>query len=727
MVKAAAPGVYFCAVVARNLMRAALLLMLLLVMPSAWAGKLDNAFKALEVHDYFKARALFRKEVKKHPAAAWYGLSVISGRANNPFYDLDSAYQFIVSADLAFTAAPDKERIHIGALGVSHTSIMAQREHVYERAWEVARGQNSVTAYRAYLDRYPSGQRSEEARAVMHHLAFQEARQANTAAAYRAYVEEFRDSREVYEARTRMLDAIYEEQTTARDLASYRTFIATYPDNPNVRKAEDEIYRLSTPGRTIAEYRAFIKAEPRNHRVPDAWRSLYETYAKDLSAGTITRFIAEYPDYPFMEELVDDYRTASVELLSFQRNGKWGFMDTEGTERIKAEYDWVEAFVNGQAIVGLGDRMGTINRSGRVVVPVEYDDVREFAEGTAIVERSGRFGAVDRSGELVVAMVYTELGDFSEGLAYAEDHGKLGYVNARGEMVISPGYGTASGFHGDRAVVGVDDRFGVIGRSGQLIVPLEYDWIEGFEQGPSRVRKNGRSGLIGPQGTILLGPKHDHVGAFRDGLALVVTGNRCGYVDTTGRFVIAQDYEAVQDVATWGDFAHGRAEVQQGGKRGIIGTRNERIVPLQYVDIGGTCGPLFPVKKKTKWGFVDTRGTMVVDTKYDQVWDYVDGVARVGLGGLFGAVDSTGREVIAVTNTALADAQFGYLIGGPSAVGVFDAKGRIVIPAEHASITLVNERIAKVTNSQRFAYRLLTDGSYIWKEPGFSTTDLSSQ
>lgn len=695
-------------------------------MPTVRAGKLEKAFQALEVHDYFKARALFRKEVKKHPAAAWYGLSVIHGRANNPFYDLDSAYQFIVSADMAFTAAPDKERVYIGGLGVSHTSIMAQRAHVYERAWEVARGQNTVAAYQGYLDRYPSGQRAEEARAVMHHLAFQEARQQNTAEAYRAFVERFRDSRQVYEARTRMLDAIYEEQTSARNVASYRAFIAAYPDNPNVRKAEDEIYRLSTPGRTIAEYRAFIKAEPLNHRVPDAWRSLYETYSKDLNAGTITRFIAEYPDYPFMEELVDDYRTASLELLPFRRNGKWGFMDTDGTERIKAEYDWVESFINGQAIVGVGERMGTINRSGRVVVPVEYDEVREFNEGTAVVERNGRFGAVDRGGELVVPMVFTELGDLSEGLAYAEDHGKLGYVNARGEVVIAPVYEEAAAFHRDRAVVGHQGRYGVIGRSGQVVVPLEYEWVEGFEHGPSRMRKDGRTGLLAPQGTILLEPKHDHVGAFHDGLALVVTGDRCGYVDTTGRFVIAQDYEAAQDVASWGDFVHGHAEVQQGGKRGVIGTRNERVVPFQYVDVGGTNGPLFPVKKKSKWGFVDARGTMVVEAKYDQVWDLVDGLARVGVGGLLGAVDSTGKEVVPVSNTVLADAQYGHLVGGTSTIGVYNAQGQLVIPAEHVSITLVNDRIAKVTNGQRFAYRLLSDGSYLWKEPGFTVTDRST-
>lgn len=698
--------------------RKALVALFLLVFISARAGKLEKAFKALEVHDYFKARELFRKEVKKHPAAAWYGLSVISGRANNPFFDLDSAYQYILKADLAFTASPDKERITIGTLGVSHTSIAAQREHVFERAWELARGQNTVLAYKAYLDRYPSGPRANEARAVLHHLAFTEARERGTAQAYQDFIEAYPGAREVYEARTRLQDAIYQEATQAKDISSFKAFIATHPENSNVRKAEDEIYRLSTPGRTIAEYRGFIAQHPTNHRVPDAWRSIYDTYTRDLNVGAITRFIAEFPDYPFMEELVDDYKTASLDLLPFRRNGKWGFIDPEGSERIKATYDWVEPFINGQALVGMGDRTGTINRSGKVVVPVEYDEVSEFVEGTAIVERAGRVGAVDRSGELVVPMVFTDLGDFSEGLAFAEDHGQLGYINARGEMVIAPAYESVSNFHAGRAVVGGHDRFGVIDRSGQFVVPMDYEWIEGFEHGPSRVRKSGRMGLMNGMGALLLEPTHDHIGAFHDGLALVVDGARCGYVDTTGAFVIAQDYEAVSDVATWGDLSNGLAEVQFNGKRGLINRRNERIVPFQYVDIGGTRGPLFPVKKKGKWSYVDAQGATVVDARYDQVWDMVDGVSRVQVAGSFGAVDSTGKEIIAPTLKVLNDARFGFLVGGAELVGVYDGTGRMVILAEHDEVLIISSRVARVTNDERIAYRSLADGRYIWKEEG---------
>ncbi|MBK7112181.1 MAG: WG repeat-containing protein [Flavobacteriales bacterium] len=700
--------------------RAALLAACLLPSILAHAGKLEKAFKALEVHDYFKARSLFQKEVKKHPAAAWYGLSVISGRPDNPFFDLDSAYLFILKADLAFTGTPDKERMTIGAVGVSYTSIQAQRQHVYDLAWDKARGQNTVAAYQRYVEQYPAGTRAEEARTIMHHLAFTETREANTAVAYKKFINGFPDAREVYEARTRLQGAIYEEATVNKDIPAFLAFIQAHPENPNVRKAEDEIFKLSTPRRTIPEYQAFIQNYPDNHHVPDAWRSIYESYSRDLSVGSITRFIAEYPDYPFMDELVDDYRTASLEMLPFRRQGKWGFIDHEGTERVKAEYDWVDDFKAGQALVGRDDRVGSINRSGRVVIPIEFDEVNEAMESTSVVERAGRVGAVDRSGEFVVPMNFSDLGDFSEGLAYAEDHGSYGYVNARGEGTISFGFTSAGNFHNGLAVVEREGRFGAIDRQGQFVVPPEYDWVEGFEQGRSRVRKGDHMGLLSSFGELLLQPVHDHIGTFNNGLSLVVTDSKCGYVDTTGHFAIPQEYEANTDVAAWGDFHAGLAEVQLQGKHGVVDIKNQRVLPFNYVDIGGTNGPLFPVKKKTKWGFVDRAGNTVGDAKYDLAWDYVGGVARVKIGDAFGAIDSTGKEVMLVQYPRMRDAQFGYIVAGEEGkLGLWSISGDPVSPAIYSDITLVNTRIAKVEQGDLFGYLDIEEARFLWKEDGF--------
>lgn len=692
--------------------------------PTAAQGQLSKGFKALAVYDYFQARKIFLKETKRQPAAAWYGLSVISGRADNPFFHVDSSYAFIQRSDAAFSMASDKQRASMLKLGVDHTALMAQREHVFQLAWGIAKGQHTIAAYDRYVNTYLQSPFAEEAAIVRDHLAFQAAREDDRAEAYEAFLERYPKSKQVFEARSRLQEAIYREATLDRDIVSYLTFIAAHPESPYLRSAEDEVFRLSTPGRTVEEYRKFIVEHQKNQRVGDAWRGIYEIRTRDLSVDAITRFLKEFPEYPFVEELVDDYKTASLTLLPFRREGAWGFIDDSGVERIKAEYEWVEDFRGSQAIVSREGKVGTVNRSGRAVVPIEYDDVEEAVEGTSTVERGGRVGAVDSGGELVVPMRYSDVGEFSEGMAYAAKDGKYGYINARGEELIPFRFSSAGTFHKGMAVVEEEGLFGVIDSKGNIVLATEFDWVEGFEQPYSRVRKGERMGLVGPFGDELLPLKYDHVGSFQDGLALVVEGRKCGYIDEHMNFVIPLEYEAGEGVSNWGDMRNGLAKVQLSGKRCLINARNVRVFPCQYTDIGLATGAIIPVRKKGKWGYADRKGGVLFDNRYDQAWEMIDGLARVRNGALFGAIDSAGRELIPVRFIGLLDVQYGHLVAtGPNGSGLLDRSGAEVVALMYDVVVVLNERIAKVQRADRFGYIDLSTGRFIWREEGLLPDD----
>ena len=96
------------------------------VAPPVHAGKLERAFNALKVHDYFKARELFLARTKNEPAAAWYGLSVITGRQDNPFYHLDSSWVAVQRSHAAYSVLPEKAKLKLAKLGVDSMAIVAQ-------------------------------------------------------------------------------------------------------------------------------------------------------------------------------------------------------------------------------------------------------------------------------------------------------------------------------------------------------------------------------------------------------------------------------------------------------------------------------------------------------------------------------------------------------------------------------------------------------------------------
>jgi hypothetical protein len=75
-----------------------ILLFSLFLLPNGLnAGTIDKAFKALQQYNYFDAKALFEKALKKEPSAANYGLAVIYSRTDNPFHNLDSAFSRFIN------------------------------------------------------------------------------------------------------------------------------------------------------------------------------------------------------------------------------------------------------------------------------------------------------------------------------------------------------------------------------------------------------------------------------------------------------------------------------------------------------------------------------------------------------------------------------------------------------------------------------------------------------
>ncbi|MEO8067276.1 MAG: WG repeat-containing protein [Flavobacteriales bacterium] len=704
---------------------AQVLLWLALALPGhaqLFKSKLEKGFDALAIQDYFKARTNFRAQTDRHPSAAWYGLSVITGRADNPFYQVDSSYTFIQKADAAFTGASDKERFKMKRFGVDHDAILAQKNLVGDQAWELTTKVNTIAAYDRYMNTFLFSAHAAEAKLVRDHLAYQEARSANSSGSYSAFIERYPDARQVHEARSRLQESVFREHTVDGSIGSYERFMTEHPESPYVKNAEDEIYRLSTLHATAAEYHAFIERYPMNQRVPDAWRSIYEISTRDLSAASITEFLKTYPDYPFIEELALDYKTASMRLLPFRHaaDSTWGFLDDGGIERIKAVYAWVEPFVKDQALVERNGHVGTINKQGAEVVPVQYDDVQEAGPGLYMVESAEKVGVCDRKGKVVIPLEYDEIGDFVDGIAFAAKDDLYGYLNADGSIAVPFQYDNAATFQGGLAVVQRDGRAGAINTKGDSVVPCMYDWVEGFADGASRVRQDGKLGLIGPFGDVLLPLQHDHIGSLRSGLALVVDGAKCGYVDRKGTFVIAQQYDAAEGVNTWGEFRNDHAEVALKGKRGVISDDGRIVLPMDNTDVGIYTPWGIAVKKKSKWGFVDTKGKAITEAKYDQAWDLDGGVARVKLGDAFLLVDSTGKELAKPGYAQLAPSATGYFVASdPKGTGLIDGTGAVVVPLSYAAVQVLEGGVIKVERNGRFAYLRLPDAKAIWKEEGF--------
>ena len=89
--------------------------------------------------------------------------------------------------------------------------------------------------------------------------------------------------------------------------------------------------------------------------------------------------------------------------FAVQKNGLWGFIDTEGNEIIVPQYESYDSFNEGIAIVRKNKKRGYINKLGQEITPLKYWHCRYFYGGIAVAENFDHTNEViDKSGKVLL-------------------------------------------------------------------------------------------------------------------------------------------------------------------------------------------------------------------------------------------------------------------------------------------------------------------------------------
>lgn len=174
--------------------------------------------------------------------------------------------------------------------------------------------------------------------------------------------------------------------------------------------------------------------------------------------GAIAMFDSNYHQMtPF---LYHDILAHNEDVYLVMRDRKYGYLNEQGEEYIKCEYDMAGPIINGFATIMKEQKYGIIRKDGNVILPTEFDHsgLREeayvFHDGRALVEKNGRFGYVDTTGTIVVPIFYDDAYQYSEGLAPIKSNGMWGYIDSEGYLFIPFVFQYASPFlHGRAEVV----------------------------------------------------------------------------------------------------------------------------------------------------------------------------------------------------------------------------------------------------------------------------------
>ena len=143
--------------------------------------------------------------------------------------------------------------------------------------------------------------------------------------------------------------------------------------------------------------------------------------------------------------------------------------------------------------------------------------------------------------------------------------------------------------------------------------------------------------------------KYDFVDKISEGLAVVVKDNKYGFINSRGVEVITPQFEYA------GSFSNGLADVSLKYKRGYINKKGEVAIGLgKYRTTRRFSEGLAAVQTYDfRWGFINTKGELIIEPFYEDVRDFHHGRAGVAINapipditGEYGFIDKSGNVVV---------------------------------------------------------------------------------
>lgn len=669
------------------------------------ANKIDRGFLALNVFNYFEAKNMFEKGLKKDPSPAAYGLAVIYYRQDNPFHQIDSAYKYIQIAESNFTAIKIKtQKKYELKYQFTYFSILELRRQISTAFFRKAVNQNSVAGYELFLDQHSWALEKNQAVRLRDSLAYLTAFEAQKSDSIQAFLNRYPNTHLKETAQKQFYLLQYREEVPADNEQVLSSFIRQNYSNVYVGEAEDRLYEMITAENSVEAYIYFIRTYPRNKNITKAWRNLYQRYMFDYSDNRAKLFLETYPDFPFKQEVEEDIRLSSQIFLPFRKGNLFGMMDKKGDVVIDALYDVLSYYSEGLAMASKNGKIGYIDKRNKVVIPFQFDSGTDFENGRAQVEQNGKVGIIDRLGKLVFEIKYQDIGQFSEGLVYAAEQDLYGFYDRFGKEIIAPVYEEAFSFSKGIAKVVKNGNQAFISQQGDFVIPPLYESIRFFNDSLLIFEQESAFGIMSLKGEIILQPEYQQIGEVIQNRALCVKAGKVGYLDSVGKLIIPCQFETMPNLMVSGKFVGDVAKVKSKGKFGLIDKKGKWILEPSLQELGQVA-TWMAFQKGKMWGFISQKNKIVIQPVYDFAESFELGLAVVTSLGKKGVIDNQSNFVIVpqYEDIKRIDSKNFQVFNGTK-YGIFSTKGQQLTPVNYDQIRPFQQDFLLLTNEEAVHY-----------------------
>lgn len=274
----------------------------------------------------------------------------------------------------------------------------------------------------------------------------------------------------------------------------------------------------------------------------------------------------------------------------------------------------------------------------------KYPTLNAAYNNAMIVYNGIAYGLVDSQGKELTECKYTEVHDYSEdGYALVlRENNTYAYVDRDGLARKAPDekYTNLGLLNDNRVPVVKDGKYGFLDDNMEEKTEFIWESLTAVCNKRAAARKDGKWAIIGRNGKEKTEYIYDDVVTDENGVCsqqkvfIVKENGSYHIVDGKGKSQGEETFEAAKAFNK-----NGYAAVQKNGKWGFINSKGELVIAYQYEDALSFSNGYAAVFKDGKWGYIDEENSMALEPSFAYATSLTDdGTAAVKI------VDEDGDE-----------------------------------------------------------------------------------
>ena len=258
-----------------------------------------------------------------------------------------------------------------------------------------------------------------------------------------------------------------------------------------------------------------------------------------------------------------------------------------------------------------------------------YENVTAISGSTVGVQANGFWGLANSDGTLLIPCEYEKISACSSGRAIVMKNGKIFAVDkSNNRLALAKENAIDFGNYADDRVTLLTNE-GWKRASGDFEMgSAAFEEIGTYSNGYAAAKQNGKWGLVDKSTKWLIPAEYDRIMMDELGRSYAQSAAFVAKGDSVYLFVGGKQLETpYEDAKPFGD--EGYAAVKKNGKWGFVDTKGEVMINFQFEDALSFGQHLAAIKDGEFWGYVSLYGKIAIEPIFLQAKSFSDGNAPV--------------------------------------------------------------------------------------------------